>query len=71
MLDIFIESINFLNEYFRPILILLTSGFAIYFAIQKFGCKFIASYTVNGGRDLPSHIKAVSIENNKDRTFAI
>ncbi|MBD1567581.1 hypothetical protein [Vibrio sp. S12_S33] len=63
--------INFSNDYFRPVLLLFTSCFALYFAYQKLTVHFSASYTVNTSIDVPTHISAVSVVNNKDRTFTI
>ena len=70
-MEILISVVDFLNDYFRPILIFITSFFAVYFAMQKIGNKVIATYTTTSGLKYTTYISAVTLTNKKDNSFAI
>lgn len=71
MLDVFIASWSFLNESFRPILLLIGTGFTIYFSINKIGSSVIAKFKINNEMFYNEQISSVSLTNNKDKTISI
>lgn len=62
---------EFLNTYFRPILLISASCFAVYFSIQKFGNKITVQYKFSMGLYSCDRISNVVIANNKDKTINI
>jgi hypothetical protein len=59
--------VTFSNEFFRPLLLLVSSIFAIYFAYKKIGNKVTAQYSFGGKNFTPSHITEVVLSNKKDK----
>jgi hypothetical protein len=70
-LSSFDEIVIFLNEIFRPFLLLVSSVFAIYFAYKKIGNKVTAQYSFGGKIFTPTHIKEVVLSNKKDKPVNI
>ena len=63
--------IKFSNDYFRPLLILITSSFAIYFAIKKLGNSVSVQYSIKHERFSAPRIDEVVLSNNKDKAVSI
>lgn len=57
----------FLDAEFRPLVILVSSGFGVYFASKKIGQKVTAQYSVGSTPFQPPHIKEVVLSNKKDK----
>lgn len=62
---------GFLNLYFKPVLLIISGCFAIYFAIQKFGNKVTAQYTFSMGLYTSDRISSVVLANKKDKTISV
>lgn len=67
----FDQFITFSNANFRPVLLLVTSIFAIYFAYKKIGNKVSVQYSIGGRNFTPSHIEEVVLSNKKDKPVNI
>ena len=65
------ETIQFLNFYFRPLLICFASAFAIYFACLKIGNKVTARYEVSNGIFFEEYISKIVLANKKDKPVSI
>ncbi|MFT5760595.1 MAG: hypothetical protein ACI9LM_005382 [Alteromonadaceae bacterium] len=59
--------VTFLNEIFRPFLLLVSTAFAIYFAYKKIGNRVTAQYSFGGENFTPFHITEVVLSNKKDK----
>lgn len=57
----------FLDAAFKPIVILVSSGFGIYFAFKKIGQRISAQYSFGASNFEPIHIKEVVLYNKKDK----
>jgi hypothetical protein len=69
-----LENINILgllDTYFKPIITVIASGFAVYFAIQKLGTKVVARYVVSSDSYLEPYISKLVLSNKKDKTICI
>ncbi|ROQ24859.1 hypothetical protein [Gallaecimonas pentaromativorans] len=67
----FDTAIAFLNDYFRPILLLLSSAFAVYFAYKKIGNKVSAQFSIGSSSFTPMHIREIVLSNKKDKPVNI
>lgn len=67
----FDTAITFSNEYFRPIILMVSSGFGLYFTYKKIGSKVTAQYSFGGERFTPIHIREVVLSNKKDKPVNI
>ena len=63
--------VTFLNEFFRPLLLLVSTAFAIYFAYKKIGNRVTAQYSFGGESFTPFHITEVVLSNKKDKPVNI
>ena len=68
LLELFL---NFSNAYFRPLLILVTSSFAIYFACKKLGNSVAVQYSVSHEGFSAPRINQVILSNNRDKPVSI
>lgn len=66
-----VQIFDFLNTYFRPILLITGTGFGIYFSLQKVGTKIAAEYKVSKSRFCAQHISNIVLSNKKDKTISI
>ncbi|TKF29453.1 hypothetical protein [Enterovibrio norvegicus] len=71
MLDAFVMFWDFLNNSFRPILLLVGSVFTIYFGISKVGVSVVAKLRVQNEMFYNERISSVSLTNNKDKTVTV
>lgn len=70
-MEYFLCFIEFLNVYFRPILLVIGSCLAIYLGVQKFGSKITAQYTVSDSTYTTQHISNIVLTNKKDKPQSI
>ncbi len=70
-LNYFEQIITFLYNNFRPVILLVTSVFAIHFAYKKIGNKVSVQYFFGGRRFTPPHIEEVILSNKKDKPINI
>jgi len=63
--------LDFSNGYFRPLLILVTSSFAIYFAFKKVGNSITVQFSVASEGFSASRINEIILSNNKDKPVSI
>ena len=61
----------FLNDYFRPILLIIATLFTIYFAIKKIGHKVTAQYIFSIPLFSEEYISNVVLSNKKDKTLSV
>lgn len=61
----------FLNDYFRPILLIIATLFTIYFAIKKIGNSVTAQYTFSSPLFSEEYISNVVLSNKKDKTLSV
>jgi len=67
----FNQVIGFLNEYFRPLILITASCFTIFFAFQKFSKKITAQSTVSMGLFSDKYISNVVLTNKRDNVVSI
>lgn len=65
------QIINFVNEIFRPVMLLAASGLAIYFGSKKIGHKLVAQYTVSATVFKDTMISHVILTNKKDKPIVL
>lgn len=65
------ELIQSMDIYFKPILVVLVSIFAIYFAIQKIGNKIVARYEISTELFSAEYISNIVLSNKKDKTISV
>lgn len=63
--------ITFSNSYFRPILILISSAFALYFSFKKIGNNISVNYSISYQTFSAGSIKELVLSNNKDKPVSI
>ncbi|RBW44592.1 hypothetical protein DS885_11040 [Psychromonas sp. B3M02] len=63
--------IAFSNSYFRPILILISSVFAIFFASKKIGNNITVNYSISYEGFSAGSIKELVLSNKKDKPVSI
>jgi len=67
----FSQIICFLNENFKPLILITASCFTIYFAYQKFSNKVTANSTVTSAVFSGKYISNVVLTNKKDKVVSI
>ena len=62
---------GWLDQHFRPVIALIASIFAVFFAWRKIGNKVNVTYTVTSGGSSHTRINNIVFQNKKDKPLSI
>ena len=62
---------GWLDQHFRPVIALIASIFAVFFAWRKIGNKVNVTYTVTSGGSFHTRINNIVFQNKKDKPLSI